>query len=460
MRLTMKSLIVKYVIIVALFFSMIALFGVSPATAAIADGHNKFLGNIIAGNIHNNFSNYWNQVTPENGTKWGSIESTRNVMNWGNADMIYNYAQSNGIPFKFHTLVWGNQAPSWINNLPAHEQRAEVEQWIMAAGQRYPNTAYVDVVNEPLHAPPAFRNALGGAGTTGWDWIVWTFEKARQAFPNAQLHLNDYGIIGNPARADDYIEIINILKARGLIDGIGIQCHHFNMDTVSVSTMTTVLNKLAATGMPIYITELDISGDDQTQLQRYQQKFPVLWEHPAVKGITLWGYIVGQTWADNTGLVHSNGQERPAMQWLKQYLANSGGGGDMIALKAVANDRYVAAENVGSEPLVANRTGIGFWETFTLVHNQDGTVSFRSYANDLYVSADMNNNGILIARQTYIGSWERFHMIHNGDGTVSFRSVVNNMYVCADLDLPTPQLIANRSQIGPWEKFTIHPVQW
>jgi len=459
----MRKRFVKYMSIIAMLFSLVAAFAAAPVTAGIADGHSKFLGNIIAGSVPGNFGNYWNQVTPENGTKWGSVEGTRNVMNWGNADMIYNYAQNNGMPFKFHTLVWGSQAPNWINNLSANEQRAEVLQWIQAAGQRYPNTAYVDVVNEPLHAPPAFRNALGGAGATGWDWVVWSFERAREAFPNAELHLNDYGIISDPNKADTYVQIINILKARGLIDGIGIQAHHFNMDNVSTNTMNIVLNKLAATGIPIYVSELDMTGDDNTQLQRYQQKFPVLWEHPGVKGITLWGYILGQTWADNTGLIHANGQERPAMQWLKQYIASQnggGGGGGMVALKANANGLYVAAENAGADPLIADRSSIGYWEAFTLVHNNDGTVSLRSYANDLYVSADLNNNGTLIARQSYIGYWEKFEMIQNGDGTVSFRAIANNQYVCADLATGAPTLIANRSSIGSWEKFTLDPVPW
>ncbi|MFZ5988939.1 MAG: non-reducing end alpha-L-arabinofuranosidase family hydrolase, partial [Bacillota bacterium] len=282
----------------------------------------KFVGNIIAGSVPQNYATYWNQVTPENATKWGSVEGTRDRMNWGNADLIYNYAKSNGIPFKFHTLVWGSQEPSWVKDLPAAEQKAEVLEWIEAAGQKYPGTDYIDVVNEPLHAPPSYRNAIGGSGATGWDWVVWSFEQARRVFPNAKLHINDYGIIGDPNAARRYVEIINILKSRGLIDGIGIQCHAFNMDTVSVSTMRQVLDILGATGLPIYVSELDITGDDNTQLARYREKFPILYESPYVKGITLWGYIQGQTWMDNTHLVNSNGTERPAMTWLKQYLAN------------------------------------------------------------------------------------------------------------------------------------------
>jgi chitodextrinase len=40
----------------------------------------------------------------------------------------------------------------------------------------------------------------------------------------------------------------------------------------------------------------------------------------------LWGYIVGQTWRDGTGIVNSNGTERQAMVWLKSYVAGTGGG--------------------------------------------------------------------------------------------------------------------------------------
>ena len=37
-----------------------------------------------------------------------------------------------------------------------------------------------------------------------------------------------------------------------------------------------------------------------------------------------------------------------------------------VSLLAHANGRYVAAENAGGAPLIANRTAIGQWETFGL----------------------------------------------------------------------------------------------
>ena len=49
------------------------------ANAAMADGGAKFLGNITTGGqIRSDFAQYWNQITPENGCKWGSIHSLSN----------------------------------------------------------------------------------------------------------------------------------------------------------------------------------------------------------------------------------------------------------------------------------------------------------------------------------------------------------------------------------------------
>ncbi len=42
--------------------------------------------------------------------------------------------------------------------------------------------------------------------------------------------------------------------------------------------------------------------------------------------MTLWGGYKegGETWAQDTHLITSSGEERPALQWLKQYFSSSG----------------------------------------------------------------------------------------------------------------------------------------
>lgn len=292
---------------------------------AVCNTSEKFLGNIFRSYMEPlNFSWYWDQVTPENAGKWESIEPARDMMFWAMLDAIYAYAQEHGFPFKMHTLVWGQQQPMWVEELPPVEQREEVEEWFAAVAARYPKLDLIDVVNEPLDAPPPYKEALGGDGVTGWDWMITAFELARKYFPRSKLLLNEYGIISSPSKARRYAELIELLKERELIDGIGIQCHAFDMDAVSTATMQEVLDILAATGLPIYVSELDITGDDQTQLRRYQEKFPILWEHPAVAGVTLWGYIQGQMWQANAYLLRSDGSERPALTWLMEYVGRRG----------------------------------------------------------------------------------------------------------------------------------------
>jgi endo-1,4-beta-xylanase len=292
--------------------------------AQIAAGKDKFLGNIISNgyNPPASFGTYWNQVTPENSGKWGSVEGTRDQMNWGSLDKIYEYAKLHEIPFRMHNLVWGQQQPGWIASLSRDEQLAEVEEWIAEFGDRFPETDFIDVVNEPLHAPPAYMNALGGSGSTGWDWVIRTFELARAACPDAKLHLNDYGIINDNGATTRYLAIVNLLKDRGLIDGICEQGHFF--ETTPIQTLTSNLNRFEATGLPVFITEYDVNiADDTAQLNRYKQLFPVFWGHSAVQGVTLWGYIQGQIWRTDAWLLSSKGVERPAMDWLRDYVANA-----------------------------------------------------------------------------------------------------------------------------------------
>ncbi|HEV7715574.1 MAG TPA: cadherin domain-containing protein, partial [Steroidobacteraceae bacterium] len=63
---------------------------------------------------------------------------------------------------------------------------------------------------------------------------------------------------------------------------------------------------------------------DEVQLADYQRIFPVFWEHPAVKGITLWGFRPGH-WRTAQGayLVLANGAERRAMVWLQAYVRDN-----------------------------------------------------------------------------------------------------------------------------------------
>lgn len=292
----------------------------------LASGEEKFLGAILRHNAppDQQFSNYFNQVSPENSGKWGNTEPERDQMSWDNLDSIYAYANRFGFPKKQHTFVWNIQQPDWIGSLTQEEQRAEVEEWIAAFCERYPGVDFIEPANEPIHQPASYRAALGGAGQTGWDWLIWVHKKAREYAPDAELILNEFDVLKKKGTRDQFIEIAAILKDSGLVDALGCQGHW--MEGTSAATIRESLDVLDTLGLPIYITELDLSfAGDQQQLNKYKELFPVLWEHPAVRGITLWGYQEGFIWREQAYLLRKDGSERPALQWLrKEYFASSG----------------------------------------------------------------------------------------------------------------------------------------
>jgi endo-1,4-beta-xylanase len=313
-----------------IFILLLLVFFDFQLPAQLALGHDKWLGCNIGSYIPDSFDEYWNQVTPENASKWGSVEVARDVYSWNSLDMAYNYALDNGFPFRFHVLVWGKQQPGWLNSLSPEEQKEEVEEWIRLAGERYPDADYVEPVNEaiewlPWDYYPSYYEAIGGAGDTGWDWVIWTFEKAREYFPNSKLYLNEYQLFGGNKSINTYLKIVDLLKERGLIDGVCEQGHF--CENVALSRIQTILDKLAETGLPIQITEFDVNiKDDAQQLTKYQQLFPVMWEHPAVEGITMWGYHQScMGWHPDAHLQCSDGSERPALTWLRDYMSTSGG---------------------------------------------------------------------------------------------------------------------------------------
>ncbi len=286
-----------------------------------------FMGSAYSNPQKLEFNQHWNQLTPENAGKWGSVESVRDQYNWVELDEAYNYAKDNNILFKLHVLFWGNQQPVWIESLNQDEQLEEIIEWLDTLAKRYPDMDYIEVVNEPIHDPPHgagngnYRNALGGQGTTGYDWIIKAFQLAKARFPEAKLMINEYNIVNNPQKASQYKAIVKLLQAEDLIDAIGVQAHAFSL-TGSEDIFKTSLNILAETGVPIMVTELDIDGPtDQIQLEEYQRIFPVFWNHPSIQGITLWGYRPG-LWRDEQKayIINANNEPRPAMTWLREYV--------------------------------------------------------------------------------------------------------------------------------------------
>jgi endo-1,4-beta-xylanase len=261
----------------------------------------------------------WDQFSPENAGKWGSVQSSsQSSFNWGTLDSMYKYCNDNNIVFKEHCFFWASQQPGFVTS---SNVEAAAKNWMTEYCKRYPKVGVIDVFNESLHVTPSYRDGMGGTGTTGYDWLINAFTWAREACPNAVLIYNDYNTIEYSSENTNVIKLVKAIKAAGaIIDGVGCQGH--DVGKVSASTVTTYVgNIISQTGLPVYITEMDVGeADDNTQLTKIKDVVTPLWANDQVKGMTYWGYIVGSTWRANTGLLSSSGTKRASLTWLMSFL--------------------------------------------------------------------------------------------------------------------------------------------
>ena len=177
-----------------------------------------------------------------------------------------------------------------------------------------------DVVNEPMtDGSGTVRN---NTGTTTGDIFYWSqylgrnyalkaFQYAKAADPSAILFINEYNLESDNIKLDSLIAYVAELKGKGAqIDGIGTQMH------ISLNTSRTAIDdmfrKLAATGLKVRVSELDIrvnitnaagfiptaaNLNDQASLyyyvvQSYMKNVPVAQQ----AGISVWGVADSDSW--------------------------------------------------------------------------------------------------------------------------------------------------------------------
>jgi endo-1,4-beta-xylanase len=258
--------------------------------------------------------------------KWDATEPSRGNFTFGAADRIANHALSRGMKVRGHTLVWHAQTPGWVQNLPANELRAAMNNHINGVMSHYRGKVFAwDVVNE------AFADG-GPVGTLrssifqqrlGNGFIEEAFRAARAADPNAKLCYNDYNI--DDAAANKTRGVYNMVrdfKARGVpIDCVGLQSHFGQVP----GNYQQNIAQFAALGVDVQITELDIGGSGTAQADAYRRVTQACMAVPRCTGVTTWGITDKYSWrsGDTPLLFDGNFNKKPAYDAVLTTLNNT-----------------------------------------------------------------------------------------------------------------------------------------
>ncbi|MFO1528239.1 MAG: endo-1,4-beta-xylanase [Kiritimatiellia bacterium] len=244
--------------------------------------------------IERNFS----KVVFENDLKWPPWESRepgrrRTVL------AAIDWLRERGIAIRGHTLIW----PGWRNtprDLAALQDRPDelrarirghFEDEIGATRGRIDDW---DVINEPFANHDVMR-VLGDGVMADW------FRLVRELDPKPRLFLNDYaGLVAggrNTPHQGSFEKTLRFLKEQGApLGSVGIQAH-FGQQLTPPDLLIQELDRWAAFGLPVHITEFDLDLRDEELQAGYTRDFlTAMFSHPAVSAVLTWGFWESRHW--------------------------------------------------------------------------------------------------------------------------------------------------------------------
>ena len=316
------------------------------------------------------YLHHFNAVTAENWHKPDAIGGRygfagAEFFSFGRANAIVNWALNNDIALIGHTLVWHSQSPSWLfecfetgEPLTRAEARANMELYIRTLSEHWEarglRGAFYswDVVNEVIASGGgrwdgdwrtqmrtnsgwyrAYSNGYDAeAGEHPSDFVYDAFVLARHYFPYSILYYNDYNE-EMPAKRNAIAQMVEQLNERWahdfennpeavaegeeytgrlLIEAIGLQSHfHLNQWATNFNNIRPTIERFAATGARLSITELDITIGTQgnplptpltdAQQERQSAAFARLMGYylefsDYIARVSLWGKADGHSW--------------------------------------------------------------------------------------------------------------------------------------------------------------------
>lgn len=284
----------------------------------------------------------FNALTAENCMKPMFMQPREGEFFFEASDYCVDFAEAHSMEMIGHTLVWHSMTADWFfkdeaGQLPAREVMLErMRTHIHTVVGRYKGRISCwDVVNEAVvhngDGKPASLRDSPWLRAVGEDYIEMAFRYAHAADPDAKLYYNDYGMT-KPGKVDFVVNMVKELRASGVpIHGVGLQ-GHWMLDWPSIPEIEYALRSFAEAGVPVSITEMDISvlpnahshagadvGDEivyarkynpysesipdeilEQQAGRYRDIFELFLKYnTGIERVSFWGTTDGMSWKND-----------------------------------------------------------------------------------------------------------------------------------------------------------------
>ena len=282
----------------------------------------------------------FNRGTLENYLKWYAQHDgdPRNVERRRQASDAVDWMIDNGMTVHAHVVLWatlkyGVPMPESVEAIVTKEnptpqevdyvRRAVLDHARDVVGRYRGRVTEWDVVNEHWteHAVSDVTNPVDPQRDP---LIIELFKVVRETDPDARLFVNDFGILQGhkPWHKNGYERFIRFLQENDApVGGIGMQAHIYNADLrLEPGQIYGTIDRFAGLGLPVQITEFDTYGRgwgetreerEAAQAGYLRVMYKTAFSHPAVNGITMWGFWDGRHWTDNAPLFREDWSKKP-----------------------------------------------------------------------------------------------------------------------------------------------------
>jgi endo-1,4-beta-xylanase len=255
-------------------------------------------------------------IVPENAMKWFEMSDAPDRTDFSIPDQIANFARARNLKLRGHTLLWYWRTPTWFHRLPdrGSAETAMLRRIRDMAGRYRGQVDSWDVVNEPLNPADGRSDNLREAvflKQIGAEYLDLAYHAAREADSGARLVVNEYDVEydtpDQDAKRTAVLRLLERMKTAGTpVDALGVQAHlDIGRYSFSATKLRRFLAEVAAMGLEIQITELDVTDErapasiaerDQLVADEYRRFLDVALDEPAVTQVITWGLSDRHSW--------------------------------------------------------------------------------------------------------------------------------------------------------------------